>query len=220
MYLKKSRIGLITVVSIVALAASAFGQPAIEMNFQGKLTDAEGNAITNEHFDLNVKLMSAQQGETELWSSTSVQQTDGEGWFSFTVPDVSSYLMTEEEIKDALVISMEFVPNEKTKWLKQGQDFMVSYTLSPTLKDDAIYLKMTRMEGSELTNLLQENLYMFKDDYPFAYLTGGFLLTDNPPLGEESMDGLRQWIFPDPDAGNSTRGVKGGFPKAGYSRKR
>lgn len=220
MYLNKTKIGLIAMLSLFAMTFSASGQPTIEMNFQGMLTNGEGNAIINEHFDLNVKLLSAKQGEPELWSRMSVNQTDRNGWFSFTVPDVSAYLMGEDEINNTVVISLEFLPNDMTSWLKKGQDFMVSYTLTPTLKDDAIYLKMSRMEGSELTDLLQENLYMFKDDYPFAYLTGGFLLSDAPPIDEESTEGLRQWISPDPDAGTSTRGVKGGFPKAGYSRKR
>jgi hypothetical protein len=220
MHLKKQMIFLVTLASLFMMADPVSGQPPIEMNFQGRLTDAAGDPISNEPFDLTVKLMSAQQGETELWSSKMATETDEEGWFSFTVPEISSYLMTEDEIKNALVISLEFLPNENTSWLKQEQDFMVTYTLTPSLKDDAIYLKMTRMEGSELTFLLDENLYMFKDDYPFAYLTGGFLLTDAPPLNDESVVDLKAWIVPDPDQGSSTRGVKGGFPKAGYSRKR
>jgi len=219
MYLNKTKPGLIAMVSLFIIAISASGQPAIEMNFQGMLTNGEGNAIPNEHFDLNVKLLSARQGEPEQWSRTSASQTDENGWFSFSIPDVSSYLTGEDESNNPVVISLEFLPNDMTSWLKKGQDFMVSYTLTPTLKDDAIYLKMSRMEGSELTDLLQGNLYMFKDDYPFAYLTGGFLLSDAPPIDEESTEGLRQWISPDPEAGTS-RGVKGGFPKAGYSRKR
>jgi len=211
---------VITMIALSGFVTSVSGQPSIEMNFQGMLTDGEGVEIADEQFDLTVKLMSANQGETELWSNISTVGTNEDGWFSFTVPEISPYLMEDEEIKGALVISLEFFPNEHTTWMKDGQDFMVSYTLTPTLRNDVIYLKMSRMEGSELTFHLQENLYSFKDEYPFAYLTGGFLLTDAPPLEEDIVDEFRSWIIPDPDAGSSTRGVKGGFPKAGYSRKR
>lgn len=211
---------MITLTTLTALAATVSGQPSIEMNFQGMLTDSNGEAISDEQFNLTVKLMSATQGETELWSNASKMETNDQGWFSFTVPEISPYLMEDEEIKGSLVISLEFYPTDQTTWMKNGQDFMVSYTLTPTLRNEAIYLKMTRMEGSELTFHLQENLYSFKDEYPFAYLTGGFLLTDAPPLEEQIVDEFRNWIVPDEEAGSSTRGVKGGFPKAGYSRKR
>jgi hypothetical protein len=208
-------------VALFAMATTAAGQPAIEMNFQGALTDGGGQKIANEHFDFTVKLMSAEPGITSLWSHSVSTQTDEEGWFSFTIPEISEYLMKDDEIKETIVIRMEFLPNDKTKWLKEGEDFMVSYTLAPTLKDDAIYLSMSRMEGSELSDYLQDNLYYFKDDYPFAYLTGGFLLTDAPPLNQSSVDDLRHWISPDPDEnGSSTRGVKGGFPAGGYPKKR
>jgi len=49
---------------------------------------------------------------------------------------------------------------------------------------------------------------------------GGFLLSDAPPIDQNSVGDLRQWIVPDPtDSGAATRGVKGGFPKGGYRKK-
>lgn len=205
---------------LFTLGLSVVGQPAIELNFQGVLSDGMGEKISNETFDFTAKLMTADPGKTELWKLSSSAQTDEEGWFSFSVPEISEYLMQDGNIQETIVIQLEFLPNDKTRWLRKGEDFMVAYTLTPTMKDNSIYLKMSRMEGSELTDHLEENLYAFKDEYPFAYLTGGFLLTDAPPLQSSSVDDLRQWISPDPtDSGTSTRGVKGGFPQGGYRKK-
>jgi hypothetical protein len=219
MNLFKKQIILITA-AVFVLITPAMCQPSIELNFQGVLTDGAGQKISNEPFDLTVKLMSAEPGKTELWSLNSLTRTDEEGWFSFSVPEISSFLMKDGKIRETIVIRLEFLPNEKTRWMKQGEDFMVSYTLAPTLRDDAIYLKMSRMEGMELAFHLEDHLYVFKDEYPFAYLTGGFLLTDAPPLDNNSMADLREWIAPDPtENGAATRGVKGGFPKGGYRKR-
>ena len=208
------------IAALFCLVFSAVGQPAIELNFQGVLSDGMGEKISNEPFDFTAKLMSAETGKTELWKCSSSAQTDEEGWFSFSVPEISQFLMQDSIIQETIVIHLEFLPNDKTSWLRKGEEFMVSYTLTPTMKDNSIYLKMSRMEGSELTDHLEENLYAFKDEYPFAYLTGGFLLTDAPPLHSNAVDDLRQWISPDPtDSGASTRGVKGGFPQGGYRKK-
>ncbi|MEN8157090.1 MAG: hypothetical protein ABFS10_09070 [Bacteroidota bacterium] len=225
MNLFKKHIGL-TLAVLITLVVSVAGQPAIELNFQGLLTDREGDQICNEHFDLNLKLISAEPGKTELWSQTSATLTDAAGWFSFSIPGLSQYLMKDEEIRETVVIMLEFLPNENTEWLRPGEDFLVTYTLVPSLKENDLYLKMSRMEGSELTVYLEDNLYVFKDEYPFAYLTGGFLLTDAPPLSKESADKLREWITRTPTPSEKTggdtiptRGVKGGFPKGGYGKK-
>jgi hypothetical protein len=215
----KKPITLITA-TLFTLAMAVSAQPSIEMNFQGVLTDGEGKKISNEPFNFTVKLITSEPGKTELWSHTSAAQTDDEGWFSFSVPEISQYLMKDGEIQEAVVIRLEFLPNENTRWMKKGEDFMVSYTLTPSLRDNTIYLKMLRMEGSELSVHLEDHLYAFKDEYPFAYLTVGFLLTDAPPLNKSSVDDLRSWISPDPtESGAGTRGVKGGFPQGGYRKK-
>jgi hypothetical protein len=219
MNLNKKKIILIAAI-VLPLLISASEQPSIEMNFQGVLTNGEGEKIANEKFEFTVKLTSADPAQTELWSFSSSMQTDEEGWLSFSIPGFSQYLIKDGSLQEPVVILLEFIPNEKTNWIRQGEDFMVSYTLTPALKDDGIHLKMSRMEGSELEKHQEAHLYVFKDEYPFAYLTGGFLLTDMPPLNANSMDDLRQWISPDPtDSGTSTRGVKGGFPQGGYRKK-
>jgi hypothetical protein len=219
MNLMRKQFALFTAVLLIMLPG-VFGQPSIEMNFQGILTDAAGQKIRSEPFQFTVKLMTPEPGRAELLSQASSSQTDEDGWFSFSVPEISKYLMVDGQITETLVIRLEFLPNEKTKWIRQGEDFMVSYTLAPTLRDNSIYLKMSRMEGSELSVHLEDHLYAFKDEYPFAYLTGGFLLTDAPPLNPTSVDDLRQWIAPDPtEDGTATRSVKGGFPQGGYRKR-
>ncbi len=62
----------------------------------------------------------------------------------------------------------------------------------------------------------------FKDQDPFGYLLGGFLITDQPPLKPESTGDLQQWLSPEnQDAeGGTSRGVKGAFPKGGYQKKK
>jgi hypothetical protein len=213
---------LITLITAIlfALVLSTAGQPPIELNFQGLLTDGEGQKISNESFELTVKLMSSEPGKTELWSEGYTTHTDDLGWFSFSVLDISAFLMKEGDMDEPLVIRLEFLPADKTKWIRQGEDFMVSYTIVPTTRDNATYIKMFRMEGMELTIHSEDHLYVFKDEYPFAYLTGGFLLTDAPPLNQTSVDDLRHWMVPDTDdSGAATRGVKGGFPQGGYRKR-
>jgi hypothetical protein len=206
--------------ALFLLMLTISGQPAIELNFHGLLTDAAGEKMAGEPFNFTVKLISSEPAKSELWSHSESTSTDEDGWLSFSLPDISKYINMDGNEKNSVVVRMEFIPNSNTKWLRQGEDFLVTYTLTPTIKDDAIYLKMSRMEGSELTVHLEDHLYAFKDEYPFAYLTGGFLLTDAPPLNQTSIDDLRQWISPDPsENGSATRGVKGGFPKGGYRKR-
>jgi len=206
--------------ALFSLLLSASGQPAIELNYQGILTDSEGERIPEAAFDFTVKLVSSDLGKTELWSYSDATLTDEDGWFSVSIPEISQYMDMDEDIKKSIVIRMNFNQNDKTTWLRKGEDLMVTYTLTPTMRNDAIYLKMSRMDGSELTVHLEDHLYAFKDEYPFAYLTGGFLLTDTPPLEKNALYDLRQWIIPEPtDNGSATRGVKGGFPKGGYRKR-
>jgi len=211
---------LLIAAALFTMLASGFTQPSIELIFQGRLTDARGEKISGETFELSVKLISSDPGKTELWSRNETSISDENGWINFSIPDISSYIDGGNETKNPIVIRMEFLPNNKTTWLQQGEDFMVTYTLTPTMKDDVLYLKMSRMEGSELTVHLEDHLYAFKDEYPFAYLTGGFLLTDTPPLNKNSIDDLKAWVFPvSIDNESTTRGVKGSFPKGGYRKR-
>ncbi|MCP4311406.1 MAG: hypothetical protein GY790_09105 [Bacteroidetes bacterium] len=215
----RKQITLITA-ALLALFMPAFAQPSIELNFQGLLTDAAGEKITSEAFDFTVKLISSDPGKTELWSHSDATYTDEYGWLTFSIPEISQHLNIDGNLNNPVVIRLEILPNSKTTWMRKGEDFMVTYTITPSTKDEVIYLKMSRMEGSELTVHNEEHLYAFKDEYPFAYLTGGFLLTDAPPLNDNAIDDLKQWISPEPDEnGSATRGVKGGFPKGGYRKR-
>ena len=206
--------------ALFAMLISASGQAAIDLNFQGLLTDNNMDLIPGATFDFTVKLVSPEPGKAELWSHSEVISTDEDGWFSFSIPEVSQYLDMDEDVPKSVVIRLDFIPNSKTTWLQKGEDLMVTYTLTPTKRDDAIYLKMLRMEGSELTVHLEDHLYAFKDEYPFAYLTGGFLLTDTPPINKSSLDDLKQWMVPEPtEKGSATRGVRGSFPKGSYRKR-
>ena len=120
-----------------------------------------------------------------------------------------------------VIIRMEFLPSYGTSWMRKGDEFLVTYTLTPEQPDQTIHMKMTRMEGSDLVVHSEDHLYAFKDQYPFAYLTGGFVLTDQPPVSEESIADLRQWLSPSGQVERSegSRGVKGGFPVGGYRKK-
>ncbi len=219
MTLLRRPITLITA-ALFAMLITASGQASIDLNFQGLLTDSNKDLIPGATFDFNVKLVSPEPGKAELWSHSEVISTDEDGWFSFSIPEVSRYLDMDEDVHKSVVIRLDFIPNSKTTWLQKGEDLMVTYTLIPTKRDDAIYLKMSRMEGSELTAHLEDHLYAFKDEYPFAYLTGGFLLTDTPPINKSSLDDLKQWIVPEPtEKGSATRGVRGSFPKGSYRKR-
>ena len=198
---------------------SVSAQPKIEVNFQGLLTNSEGKVISGEPFNLVVKLLTAETSVSELWKFDTATASNEEGWVSFVIPDISGYLIKGEELQGSLVISLEFLPASGSSWIGEGENFFLSYTLTPTLREDGIHLRMSRLEGSELTVHQENNLFAFKDEYPFMYLTGGFLLTDNPPLDQQSVDDLHQWITPDPEEGSATRGVKGGFPQGTYRKK-
>jgi len=206
--------------ALFAILITASGQTTIDLNFQGLLTDSNKDLIPGATFDFKVKLVSPEPGKAALWSHSEVISTDEDGWFSFSIPEISQYLDMDEDVHKSVVIRLDFIPNSKTTWLQKGEDLMVTYTLAPTKRDDVLYLKMLRMEGSELTVHLEDHLYAFKDEYPFAYLTGGFLLTDTPPINKSSLDDLKQWMLPEPsEKGSATRGVRGSFPKGSYRKR-
>lgn len=220
MNLKKKKLFLVLASLIVAIG-TLLGQPAYDLNFQGMLADIQGKSISNESFDLLVQLKS-ESGQDILFEFNSSTKTDEDGWFGFTISEISQFLLKGGEISETLVVGMEFLPNDYTKWIRKGDDFLVTYTLSPALVDNVKQLKITRMEGSELVIHSEDHLYAFKDQYPFAYLTGGFLVTDQPPVSEESIADLKHWLSPDDqkNTGAASRGVKGGFPTGGYYKKK
>jgi hypothetical protein len=219
MNLNKKKLFLMSTVLIVALG-TLLGQTTYDLNFQGILTDIQGNCINNEPFNLLVQLRPESEQEV-LFEFSSSTKTDEEGWFGYPINDISRHIMEDGKISKTVVIRMEFLPNDKTTWIKDGDDFMVTYKVEPVEVDKSIQLKITRMEGSELVVHKENHLFAFKDQYPFAYLTGGFLITDNPPVGDQSIADLRQWLTPDDsdEDGAGSRGVKGGFPAGGYYKK-
>lgn len=220
MNLKTKKLILLSLVFIVAIG-SILGQSAYDLSFQGLLADIQGNSISNEPFDLTVQLKPA-SGQETLFEFSSSTKTDENGWFGFTISEISRFLLKNGEISETLVVRMEFLPNDNTKWMQKGDDFMVTYTLSPNIVDNSNQLKITRMEGTDLMVFSEDHLYAFKDQYPFAYLTGGFLMTDQPPVTDQSIADLKQWLLPDEedDVGAASRGVKGGFPAGGYYKKK
>ena len=216
----KRRISTLLLAHLLILA-TASGQHIYEMKFAGKLADIQGKAIGNEAFNLSVQL--TREGDYKiLFEIDTLASTDDEGWFEYTISDISQYLLKEDGHTHPMVIKMELLPNEKTKWMKEGEDFMVSYTLKPALGSIDNQLIMTRLEGSTLLKHTENYLIAFKDLDPFSYLLGGFLITDNPPMGDQSISDLKQWLTPeDLDIeGGASRGVKGSFPSGGYKRKK
>lgn len=218
MALKRKQTTLI-IAALFTFLLTTSGQAAIDLNCQGLLTEGV-EKITNEDFDLNVKLISSHSGKNELWSYSEATSTDENGWFTFTIPELSQFMELKGNEKDSMVIWIEFQPNSNTKWLSEDEDFLVTYTITASITDDVIKLTLSRMEGAELTTHVEDHLFAYKDDYPFAYLTAGFLLTDAPPLNNTTIDDLRQWISPESSETDSiSRGVKGGFPKGGYRKR-
>jgi hypothetical protein len=211
---------ILSLACLIITGISIAAQPTVDLAFQGMLSDIRGNRISSEPFNLLVKVLSIPDKEI-LWQSQSTATTDEEGWFGYSITDISRYMVKEGEMKIPVIIQMEFLPVSTTSWMSAGDDFMVTYTLSPTMTDQSIQMKMTRMEGSDLVVHSEEHLYAFKDQYPFAYLTGGFVLTDQPPVARNSVEDLRQWLAPpgDTEPGSVSRGVKGGFPVGGYRKK-
>jgi hypothetical protein len=213
------RFALVTTGILTGILTLA-GQNSIDLTFQGLLSDIQGNRIAAEPFDLSMKVLSVAD-QTILWEARSATGTDPEGWFSFTINGISAYLTENGKLTRPLVIQLSFFPREGTHWLRKGDDFQVSYTLSPIAVTGDVQLKMTRTEGSELIIHTEDHLYAFKDQYPFAYLTGGFLITDQPPISQGSVEDLQQWLSPDSEMEKdaASRGIKGGFPVGGYRKK-
>ena len=203
------------------ILATASGQHIYEMKFAGKLADIQGKAICNEAFNLSVQL--TREGEYKiLYEINTTAASDDEGWFEYTISDISQYLLKEDGNAHPMVIKMELLPNEKTKWMKEGEDFMVFYILKPVQGSIDNQLIMTRLEGSTLLKHSEDRLLAFKDLDPFSYLLGGFLITDQAPMSDQSMSDLKQWISPEDQdiEGGASRGVKGSFPSGGYKRKK
>ena len=220
MSLIKHRIFTLLLAHLLILT-TASGQHIYEMKFAGKLADIQGKAIANEAFNLSVQL--TREGDYRiLFEVDTTTTTDNEGWFEYTISDISQYLLNDDGHTHPMVIKMELLPNEKTKWMKEGEDFMVSYTLKPALGSIDNQLIMTRLEGSTLLKHTENHLTAFKDLDPFSFLLGGFLITDQPPMGEQSIGDLKEWLTPEDQdiGGGASRGVKGSFPSGGYKRKK
>lgn len=210
---------ILSAACLIAAATFVTGQTAIDLAFQGMLSDIQGKRLSNKQFNLSVRVLSV-PGHEIMWQRRSAAETDEDGWFGYRIPNISPYLLKDGQMKASVIIQMEFLPDSTTSWMKKGDDFKVSYTLTPTLIDQSIHMKMTRMEGSDLVLHSEEHLCAFKDQYPFAYLTGGFVLTDKPPVSKNSIADLRQWLSPSDqvEPGEGSRGVKGGFPVGGYRK--
>jgi hypothetical protein len=199
--------------------ASVSGQTEYELTFQGLLADIEGTAIMEDTFTLAIQIHPVNK-QNMLYEYTSQAETDGTGWFGFTISNIAEFMMEEDGSWKSIVLQMEFSPNTHTDWIKEGNDFLVNYTLAPS-KIAGDLFQMTRMEGSGLEVYSEEHLHAFRDHYPFAYLTGGFLITDQPPIDSLSITDLRQWLTPtEEDEDAASRGIKGGFPVGGYRKKR
>ena len=183
------------------------------------LTDIDGERISNDQFDLVVKLQH-KSDPALLYEFNESLSSNQEGWFGFNIEKISDYILKDGIPSSPLVITIEFLPNTNSIWLDQDGDFTLSYTLSAQQKDKALEIKMTRMEGSVLTPHSEEHIFVFKDQIPFAYLTGGFLLSGQNPPDKQVLEDLKTWISPteDDEPAAGSRGVKGGFPTGGYHR--
>ena len=195
------------------------GQEGYELYFQGFLADIEGAAIREDTFTLTVSLRRIGDQE-KLQEISTVKSTDREGWFGFSIENVTEWMMEEDGTWKPVVLEMEFIPNLHTDWMEEGNDFLVTYILEPSKTAGALF-QMTRMEGSTLEVYAETHLHAFRDRYPFAYLTGGFLISDQPPIDSLSIADLKQWLTPgELDEDDTSRGVKGGFPVGGYRKKK
>ena len=220
MSLIKRRIFTLLLAHLLILV-SASAQYNYEMKFAGRLADIQGKAICNEAFDLSVQL--TREGDYKVFFEIDTSaSSNNEGWFEYTISEISQYLLKEDGHTHPMVIRMELLPNEKTKWMKEGEDFMVFYILEPATDSINTQLTMTRLEGSTLLKHTEDHLVAFKDLDPFSYLLGGFLITDQPPMGDQSISDLKQWLSPEDQdiEGGASRGVKGSFPSGGYKPKK
>jgi hypothetical protein len=220
MNLNNHRIIAVLVTQLFILTTTS-AQLVYEMKFAGKLANIQGKAISSEEFDLSVQL--TREGKSPvLFEINTSASTDEEGWFEYSIEDVYPILSEEGELKHTVVIKMEVTPNAKTEWIGEGEGFMVIYTLIPDQDSTESQLMITRLEGSTLVKHNEKHLMAFKDQDPFGYLLGGFLITDQPPIKPESTGDLKQWLAPEnQDAeGGASRGVKGGFPSGGYHKKK
>jgi hypothetical protein len=201
--------------------AGLSAQSEYHLSFQGMLSDIEGEKISNAQFDLRVQLKHNSNPEAVFESLSSVS-TDQEGWFTVNIEDISSYYLEDGLPGPPLLIKFEFLANDYTSWIGQNEGFMVSYTLKPFLKENKLELEMIRLEGSSLIAHSEDHFYVFKDQIPFAYLSGGFLIVDQYPPDQQLIRDLKEWITPsmeeEPNA--ASRGVKGGFPTGGNFRKK
>ncbi len=209
------------VLILCCILAPLRGQSASHLNFLGLLTDIEGRRITNEPFDLKVQLKQ-KTDQSVLFKSTTSVTSDQEGWFESPIKSFSAYLPEDGTTGSPLVLVLEFLPNEQTEWIDKGEDFMVSYTISPVQLENRLTLEIKRLEGSVLMEHSEELFSVFKDQIPFAYLTGGFLFSEHYPTDKQLLDDLKIWISPseEEESEAKTRGVKGGFPTGGYHRKK
>lgn len=192
-------------------------QDNISLHFQGVMKDIEENLIKNDKFKLTVNVLDAPAGTT-LWEKSLQVTTDEEGWFGFGMEEFDRLFGDEQSGSAKVSVHLGLFPLPESKWIEQGNDFLVSYTITRIIGNDSILFTITRMEGSKLQTVQQEHLLFFSDSYPFAYLQGGFILTsDNTSENIEALQSIIKGDAAGSEAARS-RGIKGSFAVGGYRK--
>ncbi len=213
--MSRSHKQLIPTIILLALPLFLCAQQT-HLKFQGLLSDFHKDPIANESFSLSIELIPA-KSPTAVWSNTIACSSSETGWFGFDIENMEKWL-SEEQGHDIKMVLL-FRATEPTGWIKEGEDFELSYTFKASQSAGLNAIVITRTDGAELIKHGEDDFAAFKDSYPFGYITGGFMLSQVPLDQERANADLREWIIPGKSPEGPSRAVKGGFHSGGYRKR-
>lgn len=204
-------------VMLTMVVPHLFAQETLSLNYEGVLKDIEENTIQEDEFELIVNVLSVPDGKT-LWEKTYQAKSDMEGWFGFEIEEFNSLFGTDNG-SASVEVHLGFFPMPDSRWIDQGSDFLVSYTIKRHQTEDSLVFEINRMEGSVLSFSQYNDVLFFQDTYPFAYLQGGFMIAmDNTEANLSSLRDIISGVAEGKEKSARSRGLKGGFAVGGYRK--
>jgi len=99
--------GTVTILTLLLLTALALGQASVPnlINFQGRLTDASGNPVTDGVHAVTFRLFDVPSGGAALWTEAATPTTSG-GLFTHLLGSITALLQTIFQNYDSLYLEI------------------------------------------------------------------------------------------------------------------
>ncbi|MEZ5069851.1 MAG: hypothetical protein R2751_02500 [Bacteroidales bacterium] len=211
-----ARLILVPALFLLSLPLKTLAQTDPDLTFLGLLTDRDGNSLGKETLHVRLQLY-PKTSQTPLFASERDAVTDENGWFQLLVEDLLS-CGDGTDFPREITLDLTLVGTKKTTFLAEGEEFQLRYSLVFQGGSENQNPFITRLDGVRLTEHAESELFVCKDEYPFGWVTGGFVWTDRSTVRKQAVKDLQEWIRPQTEGDGVNRGLKGGFPGGSYKK--